>query len=211
MTTGMERLRRTAWLALLPLVIALGGCGGSTGPGDDDIKDPDQLVFLRLPADHPQLFNTSASFYARTDRSNEAKLYFQTAGGDRGDEFAVLKIDTGTLLASPDGTPYGPDDSVLITMRIVDPDLVQVELLPSGIRFSSSKPAELKLEYEETGGDLDGDGDHDAEDDEIEQRLSIWRQEKAGEAFVRIGTVKTEGARELRAFLTSFSRYAISY
>ncbi|MEZ4587201.1 MAG: hypothetical protein R2909_12430 [Gemmatimonadales bacterium] len=83
--------------------------------------------------------------------------------------------------------------------------------LPSGIQFSSSKPAELKLDYEETEGDLDGDGDHDDEDDAIETRLSIWRQEDPGDPFVKIGTVKTEGARELKAFLTSFSRYAISY
>ncbi|MGE0555775.1 MAG: hypothetical protein AB7R55_20275 [Gemmatimonadales bacterium] len=209
----MERLRRLGWLASLSFSIALGSCSDSTDPGGDgdDVKDPDELAFLQLPANHPPFFNTSTSFYAKIDRSSEAKLYFQEPGGGRGEEFAVLKIDSGTLLARPDGTPYGPGDSVLITMRIVDQSLVQVELLPSGIRFSSSKPAELKLDYEETEGDLDGDGDHDDEDDTIETRLSIWRQENPGDPFVKIGTVKTEGARELKAFLTSFSRYAISY
>jgi len=207
----MEWLRRLGWLACLSLSIALGSCSDSTDPGSDDVRDPDELAFLRLPDDHPPFFNTSTSFYAKVDRSSEAKLYFQEPTGGRGEEFAVLKVDSGSLLARPDGTPYGPGDSVLITMRVVDQSLVQVELLPSGIKFSSSKPAELKLEYGETEGDLDGDGDHDSEDDEIESRLAIWRQENPGDPFVRIGTVKTEGERELKAFLTSFSRYAISY
>lgn len=188
---------------------AVGSC--STDPGGGDTREPGDLTFLELPANHPPFFNTSASFFAKIDRSDQAKLYFQDATGGRGEAFAELRIDTGTLLARPDGTPYGPNDSVLITMRVVDPNQVQVELSPGGIKFSTSRPAELRLEYDETGGDLDGDGDHDAADDEIEQRLSIWRQENLGDPYVKVGTIKTEGLRELKAFLTTFSRLAIAY
>jgi hypothetical protein len=197
-------------ILLLLLGFGLSQCTDSTDPADE-IREPAQLSILQLPDDHPPFFNDSVAFYAKPGRSVEAKLYFAGPGGEKGEEWAVLKIDSGSLLARPDGTAFGPNDSVLVVMKLAEQDLVMVELRPTGLRFRSGQPAELKLDYDEVGEDLDGDGDGDGEDDGVEQQLSIWRQEKIGDPFVKIGTVKTEDPRELKAFLTSFSRYAISY
>ena len=196
-----------------PLLLALAtlaACSGATEP-PDEIREQSELNILRLPANHPPFFNDSVAFYVKTSRGGEGKIYFQAPGGGRGEAFAELKLEDRTLLARADGTPFGAGDSVLIVMKVADQSDLLVELRPTGIRFRASEPAELKLDYEATGGDIDGDGDRDGEDAELELRLSIWRQARIGDPFVKIGTVKTEGLRELEAKLTSFSRYAIAY
>lgn len=198
---------------LTPLLLAgaiLAGCSDSTEP-PDDVREPAELTILRLPPGHPPFFNDSVAFYAKRTRSAEGRIYFQEPGGGRGEKFAELKIDTESLLARPDGSSFGANDSILIVMKVADQSQLLVELRPSGLRFRSDRPAELKLDYEATGGDLDGDGDRDGVDDDLERQLSIWRQARVGDPFVKIGTVKTEGLRELEAKLTSFSRYAIAY
>ncbi|MEZ4455252.1 MAG: hypothetical protein R2882_01695 [Gemmatimonadales bacterium] len=151
------------------------------------------------------------AFYASNARDSEGSIYFQEAGGGRGERFARLRIKSGGLSQRPDGTAFGPNDSVLIIMKLVNPSQLSVELRPSGLKFTSANPAELKMEYEETGGDLNGDGRNDDDDEDIETKLAIWRQENPGDPLVKVGTIKTEGVRELEAKLTSFSRYFIAY
>lgn len=196
--------------AALAAGLLLAGCS-TMQPPDEEIREESQLNFVRLPANHPPFFNDSVAFYVRPGRDSEGKIHFQEAGGGRGEAFAEIKIDGDGLLTKPDGSPFRATDSVLIVMKVADQNLLLVELRPSGLRFTTRDPAELKIDYEETEGDLDGDGDNDDDDDDIELLLSIWRQAKLGDPFVKIGTVKTEGLRELKADLTSFSRYAIAY
>ena len=187
----------------LPLLV-IAAC--TSGP------DPSgQLAIVKIPASAPALFNDSVSFYAKVGRDDEGFIYFKTAAGGRGEKFARIRIRKGSLASRPDGTPFGATDSVLIVMKVVNPLELGVELLPSGIHFNSSDPAELRIEYEATKGDLNGDGQKDAKDDAIEQKLALWRQEKPGDPLVKIGTVKTDGLRELKADLVSFSRYYIAY
>ena len=189
-------------LALPLLVIA--AC--TSGP------DPSgQLAILKIPASAPPLFNDTVTFYAKVGRDDEGFLYFKTAAGGRGEKFARIRIRKGSLASRPDGTPFGTTDSVLIVMKVVNPLELGVELLPSGIHFNPSDPAELRIEYDVTNGDLNGDGQKDAKDDAIEQKLALWRQENAGDPLVKIGTVKTDGLRELKGDLVSFSRYYIAY
>jgi hypothetical protein len=85
------------------------------------------------------------------------------------------------------------------------------ELEPSGLTFSSDEPAELKIHYNQTEGDLDDDGDVDPDDETIERTMAIWRQESPGDPFVRIGTAVVEDLEEAEAELQSFSRYALAY
>jgi len=201
-----------AGIGLTLLVLGLACSDSMIEPDPDGTeKPPAELSIIRLPANHPPFFNDSASFYARPGRNGEARIYFQNPSGGRGDLFAELKLDDETLAARPDGTPLGPNDSVLVVMKVPSPNEILIELSPTGLRFNPQKPAELKLRYGATGGDLDGDGDDDDDDDDIERVIAIWRQEKPGDPFVKIGTVKVEDERELKAVLTSFSRYAISY
>lgn len=202
---------RTRWLPLA-LVAAVTACGQSPAEPDPPgtSKNLGDLVVLELPGTAPALFSDSVAFYAKRNRKSEAAIYFRTSSGQQGEKFAELKLEDATLLARPDGTPFGLDDSVRIVMRAV-PGKFMVELSPSGLKFSSTDPARLKLKYDEADDDFDDDGDDDADDDATERKLSIWRQENLGDPFVKIGTVKVEGVRELEARLTSFSRYAIAY
>ena len=84
-------------------------------------------------------------------------------------------------------------------------------LQPTGLKFSTAKPAELKIRYAQADDDLNEDGEVDEQDDQIETILGIWRQEQPGQPFVRLGSVKVEEQQELEAMLTGFSRYAIAY
>jgi len=195
----------------LPVLVggAFAACGSSTT--EPEPRPPADLNIIKLPADHPPFEKTTVSFWANKSESREGKIYFLDSQGHRGEEYAQLRIDSGSLLARPDGTPFGARDSVLITMSVADPSQILVDLQPSGLRFAPDKPAELKLTYGATGGDLNEDGRIDEKDGDIEQKMAIWRQEKVGDLFVQIGVVKVEELREIEAKLTSFSRYAIAY
>jgi hypothetical protein len=195
--------------AVIVLLLGVLACSSdSTGPTE---KPPSELNILRLAPNHPPFEATSVGFWARRGDSREGKIYFLNAQGARGEEFARLKIDSESLSSRPDGTPIALGDSIFITMTVVDQSQLLVELQPSGLRFSSSKPAELKLDYGEADDDYNHDGRVDEKDSEAEQQFAIWRQEKAGAPFVKIGSVKVEELKEVEAKLLSFSRYAIAY
>lgn len=190
-------------------------CSGSSGPDDEppgSERPPAALKVIRLPDTAPPLFNDSVAFFAKVGRDDEGAIYFQDRSGGRGERFARLRIRRNTLLTRPDGTAFGPNDSVLIVMKAVSPKDLLVEMRPAGLKFSSGDPAELKMEYEETDGDLDRDGDREDDDDKsIEQKLSIWRQETPSDPFVKLGSAKTEGLREFEAKLLGFTRFALAY
>lgn len=195
-------------LLLTGLMLALGCSSDPAGPSE---LPEDQLTFLRLATGAPPFVSSEVTFWARRGEDREGRIYFQDSQGGRGEEFARLKVAGASLLTRPNGTPFQPGDSVLITMRIVDVSRMQVELLPSGLRFSSSKPAELKLDYDFADDDFNRDGEVNDRDREVELRFAIWRQEAPGLPWVRQGSVKIEELREIEAKLTGFSRYAIAY
>jgi hypothetical protein len=85
------------------------------------------------------------------------------------------------------------------------------EFQPSGLKFNPASPAQLRISYAAANGDLDRDGDHDSTDDSLETRLAIWRQETPGTPFERLMTLVSTSNRDVRASLTGFSRYAVSY
>ena len=190
-------------------ILAWGAC--SSDPTGPDQRLADQLVFLRLAANAPPLESSTVSFYAKRGVDREGRIYFQDSEGGRGEEFARLKIDAGSLLARPAGTRFQTGDSVLVTLRIVDPLTLQIELLPSGLTFNKDRPAKLKLDYDFADDDYNRDGVVDIDDDAAELKFSIWRQRQPGEPWIRQGTVKIEDQKEVEAELTGFSRYAIAY
>jgi hypothetical protein len=209
----MTRTIDRPWLLRTLLLTGLAACSSSVTEPDPPgtIRDPSELNIITLPADHPPFFSPSVSFWAKAGERAEGTIYFRDPNGERGDRFAELKIDEDALLRRPDGTPIAAGDSILITMTVSDQSEFLVEMQPSGLEFSSDEPAELKLKYEETKGDLNGNGRRDDDDDRIEGKLAIWVQEVLSGPFTKIGTVKIQGSRELKASLVSFSRFAIAY
>lgn len=200
------------WILVSSAMVVLGCSDTLVSPDPPGtVKPPAELSILRLPADAPPLFNDSVAFYAKVGKDAEGIIYFQSPSGGRGQKFARLKIDDKSLLSRPNGTPFAPGDSILIVMKVTDRRQLLVDMAPAGLRFDPDEPAELQIEYEATGGDLDHDGDDDGDDDRIERQLAIWRQETPADPFVKLGTVKTDGLRELKAELNGFSRFAIAY
>jgi hypothetical protein len=166
---------------------------------------------LRLSEDSPPLINPVVSFYAVRGEDREARVFFSDDQGGEGEEYLRLRVDAPSLLAYPDGTEFVEGDSVLITIRVVDPARLLFELTPTGLQFSAEDPAELKIRYVEADDDLNEDGEVNDEDQDLEQTLAIWRQENPGDPFVRLGTLLADDLDEVEAELQGFSRYALAY
>jgi hypothetical protein len=197
----------------IAMALAIGCSSDPTSSPNDpgSERPPDGLTVARLATTAPPLEESTVSFWAVKGRSVEQKLYFLDSQGQRGEEYLALKLEDESLSQRPDGSAIAEGDSVLITITVEDPALLLFSLQPTGLKFSASKPAELRIRYDQADDDLNEDGDVDGEDDSLESILGIWRQELPGDPFVRLGSVKVEGQEELEADLQGFSRYAIAY
>ncbi len=196
---------------LLVLPVALLACSDTGGPEDGTTKPPSELKILRLSEASLPLFNPEESFYAVRGEDREVRIFFQDESGGQGEEYLRLRVDDQSLQAYPDGSPFAEDDSVLITVRVVDPAELLFELEPAGLQFNPAEPARLKIHYNHADDDLNDDGEVDDSDDELEQSLSIWRQETPDDPFVRLGAVLDQSLEEVEAELEGFSRYALAY
>jgi hypothetical protein len=202
---------RTRLFTLSAAVLLAGttACSDSTGPGNT--RPPSALNVVRLaPASLP-LFNATDSFYAKKGEDRELRIYFQDDVGGSGEEFLRFRVDAPTLLARPDGTPFASGDSVLITIRVVDPAKVMFDMEPSGLTFDPARPAQLKIHYVHADHDFNEDGTVNNLDTAIKSQLAIWRQESLTDPFIRLGSVNAEDLEEIDAAILGFTRYAIAY
>lgn len=190
--------RRLAGVALLVLATA---CGGSTGPGDGGTPQ-DELHFLRPAADAPALVSSSVTFWAYRDRDSQGAIwYHKSADQPDSSEFVELRVPSQSIA----------QDSVQITMTVVDPAHLVVQFEPSGLQFASDRPARLKLKYGEADDDLNGDGIVDAADTALKALLSIWRQEQPGDLWVKVPSTSITLDDDVEADISGFTRYAIAY
>ena len=216
------RALRTAWIVLLlglsPGLLSCGGDSGLTDPPDPN-PDPDpvpeeELIFLKARADAPPLLTSDTSFVATRGDDIKVEIFYapeQGSGQQVGDRFLELELDDESLLRYPAGHPmagatFQAGDTITITIRI-DRDELIATLEPTGLEFNPERPAELELRYTNADDDFDGDGE---EDPELEGEIDLWRQEKLGDPWFRVGEIKDAELRRIRARLTSFSRYALA-
>lgn len=206
------RVTRTLSHLMLLALAGLGvSCSDSTGPGGTT-KPAADLSIVDLAQNSPPLFNPADSFYAKRGEDREVRIFFQDPeNGGQGEEYLRLRVDAQSLLARPDGTPFLEGDSILIHVQVVDPTLLLFELQPSGLRFSATSPARLKIHYDQANDDFNDDGRVDGEDQSIETTLGIWRQETPSDPFVRLGAAVVTDLKEIEADLLGFSRYALAY
>jgi len=203
---------RRARVISLALAAALAACSDSGGPSTGGVKPPTDLSIIKLAPGSPAIWNPVDSFYAVKGQDRELKIYFTNSNGTGpGEEYLRLRVDAPSLLSRPDGTPFQVGDSVLITVRVPDPTLVQFQFEPSGLKFDPSIPAELKIEYGEANSDYNEDGRVDGADSTIKQELAIWRQEQVGQNYSVVSTVNVQELDECNADLYGFTRYAIAY
>jgi hypothetical protein len=195
------------------------GCGGDDPTGLAPAPVPpgttvptSGLTFVPLGRNTPALRDTSASFWAKVGDEREVRLYYlPRAGQSDSTEYLRFRVRDESLLRRPDGTSFGPNDSLLITVRVVDLASLTVEFSPAGLRFDPDEPAELKLSFGEKDGDLNDDGRTDAADDAVLARLGLWRREAASLPWVKLSSrIKVE-TDEIEADITGFTSYAIAY
>lgn len=189
------------------LVLVLVSCGDDPTGGDDLIVEQDALTFVRLAADAAPVVRDTG-FWAVRGENRELEIDIPAPdGGTR--EFLEFQVDAGSLLQRPDGTVFQEGDSVFISVSIA-PDSVLVRFEPSGLRFDPARPAQLEIDYGAADPDLDDDGDIDADDDDFESRLAIWKQERPGDPWLRLGTVQFEDLDEVEADIIGFTGFALA-
>lgn len=197
-----------ARLCLLSAALLLASCGDSTGP---DTRPDDGLTILRIAADAPPLEESEISFYVVRGQGHEGIMYFQDGSGGRGEDYLRLKFDGESILTDANGLPVAMGDSVLIRVTAVDPAKVQFQFEPAGIVFNPLHMPELRIRYDKSNHDFNDDGVEDSEDDDIETRLSLWRQETIGGVYVKLPTLLTADVDEVEGEVPGFSRFAIAY
>jgi hypothetical protein len=191
--------------------LAVPGCTNDPGPSQPVVVPPSQLNVLRLPTGHHPLVSDTVSFYAKVGSNRQASLFFQNDQGQRGSEFLQFQIRADGLANRPDGTPFQPGDSILITIT-ASPDSVLFDFQPHGLTFNPMHPAELSIEYEECHEDFNDDGQSGTPaDSTIQRQLAVWKQELLTDPFLKLQSVNFEDAEEMEAEVTGFTRFAIAY
>lgn len=158
-------------------------------------RSEERLEFVRVAATAPPLATTDTSFWAFAGRDTTVEILYRGTG----DRFLRLELEEESLLSRPDGRLFQPGDSIRISIS-VDEGRFLVELQPTGLRFNPDEPAELELQYEF------------AEESflERERAFELWRQERLGQLWERLPSLKIEDFDEIEAKLQSFTRYAIA-
>ena len=215
-------MARRGWRPSPALLLAVGlaACAaenGGTGPepGQPEDEAPEgELLFLRQAATAPPLLTTDTTFVATRGEDLKVEIFYEPEAGsddDSGERFLEFELDKESLSRYPAGHPkagqdFAEGDTITIRIRI-DDEQILAELEPSGLEFAASAPAELELRYGNSDDDYDDDGEADPE---LESEIDLWRQEQLGEPWRRVGELKDADEDKIRAFLTSFSRYALA-
>lgn len=194
-------------LTSLALLLGLAAC--SSDPNTDNTRPPGELTILELADGTPPPDTDSVGFWAVFDEDREARIYIA------GEDYLKFRVRPGALLRYPNGTLFGPGDSVFISVKIINPDSLYFEFKPSGLRFNPAQPAELSLDYDHAGftieGDYDDDGDSDSQDDNLESEFAVWQQETPGGLFAPLDGILEIELDEINVDIFGFTRYALAY
>ncbi len=171
-----------------------------------------QPNFLTPAIGAPAIANPIVTFYAKSGDDREAFMYYRSrASGRDSTVFVRFRVPKRALLTRPNGTPFATGDSILITITLVDPAHLELSFEPSGLRFSPSDPAKLKLSFLEADEDLDRDGSVSSSDVAVQSLLAVWRRENASQPWTKQTTLFTVGTHELETDVTGFTGYVIAW
>jgi len=200
---------RMVRLGVLLFAAALVSCGESTSP---EGKQTDELRFLRLDPTAPPLVTQRDSFYAKVGEDRELRMYFRPRPLENDStEFLRFRVDAGALSRRPDGSSFAVNDSILITITMIDLSRLILDFQPSGLRFNPQRPAQLKIRYENADHDFDEDGDEDDGDLRLEGTFNIWRRENATQPWFPLGSIRHLEIDEVEADILGFTNHALAY
>ena len=169
----------------------------SSGSSSTSSEDP---TFLTASPSAPSIANPVISFWAKkgTDRSVRM-VYTSRPGHNDSTTFLFFRVRAQSLVTRVDGTPLANGDSLLITVTLVDSVQLKVDFQPSGLRFSSSNPATLKMSYAETSPPPPLGA------------LQIWKKENPLAAWLPLPSQVLSESNEVQADIKGFTGYAIAY
>jgi len=209
----MQQTRSYTKYMVLALFCSLGvtGCQDGTAPAPVS-RAADHLHFIRPAPSAAALPDTAVSFWAKRGEDRELRLFYDAQSGTgSGEEFLRFTVPAAALAQRPDGSAITAGDSVLISVRVIDPARLIVEFQPSGLEFSAASPARLRFELGETDSDLNGDGLVDSGDDTLKTQLSFWRQEAPGQQWLKVASDVFTDLNEVEANVLGFTGYALAY
>ena len=200
-------------LLIVVIVYSLGAAGCQDGTAPAPVSRPaEQLHFIRPAPNAAPLPDTAVSFWAKRGDDRELRLYYNPqSGSTSGEAFLRFSVPAAALAQRPDGSAIAVGDSVLISVRVIDPSRLIIEFQPSGLRFSTASPARLRFELAETDSDINGDGLVNAQDDALKLQLSFWRQEAPGAPWLKVTSAVFTDLNEVEANVFGFSGYALAY
>jgi hypothetical protein len=203
---------------LLALVITFGACRDDpTGLPENSALTPAVTAastphFLRAKAGAPTIANPVIRFYAKKgQRKTVFMLYHARPGQKDSTDLIRFRLRENSLLARPDGRPIKNGETVLITLRLVDPVRLIVDFQPAGLRFNPRDPADLRIRWAETNPDVNRDGVVNQQDAALKERLKIWRRESSTQPWTRTPSLVNVPSQECELDLTGFTRYAVAY
>jgi hypothetical protein len=193
-------------------VIALSACSSASDSLAPEERVESLLKLLTVTSDAPPLVASTMSFYAVKGKNAGADIWYRPRAGQRDStKFVEFRLGGNSLDRRPDGTPIADGDSVRITVTVVDPVHLLLVFQPSGLTFSSKDPARLRMFFSEVGDDLDHDGRVDSHDDDVKEKLSIWRQEIPGLPWYKVASAVVKDDKRVDADLAGFTGYALAY
>ncbi len=197
-------------ISALAILASASACSNSSGPVT--IPPRATLNFVVQDSTYKPILSALGSFYAKVGEHREVRLVYQgSTPADSGAEFLRFEVPTDGLYRKPDGTAFGPTDSIRITVTVVDPKKFLFDFQPSGLQFNPSDPARLKVEYHYAQPDFNGDGTIDSRDAEIAAMLALWRREPPDTLWDNTAAVKSLALEEFDADIFSFSQYAVAW
>lgn len=211
-------MRQSRWTSLVLTAMLTIACAseGTTpvGAGPDPNPVPQaQLSFLR-PATGVTLRSDSVSFWAVRGQDRDVAMYYRPPGGG-GDSvrFLRFRVRDESLLRRPNGVAFATGDSVRITIRILDLSKLITQFSPSGLVFSASRPAELRLDFKNADRDYNRDGVVDQGDTNLISTFAIWKQEAVEQPWFKLtSAVEVSGnLSEVKADVTSFTNHAVAW
>src|SRR5437870_8129923 len=192
-------------ISALAILASASACSNSSGP----VTAPPRatLNFVVQDSTYKPILAAQGSFYAKVGEHREVRLVYQgSTPADSGAEFLRFEVPTDGLYRKPDGTAFGPTDSIRITVTVVDPKKFLFDFQPSGLQFNASDPARLRVEYHYADPDFNGDGSVDSSDANIEGLLSLWRREPPDSLWFQMAAVKSIELEQFDADVLRFSQ-----
>jgi hypothetical protein len=164
---------------------------------------------LKQSPSAPVLETYQLSFWAVKGKSANVRVQYQPVSG-MSNNFLQFSIPKTGLLTGANGARLRTGDSLQITLSI-DPRTFLVAFQPSGVQFSASTPATLRMWYQNADPDLNGDGVVDSTDDALSLQLGMWTSPDTFDSWTTMSSVLDPSGKSVTASVYHFSGYSVAW